>query len=72
MMRSDNLNWYNHGGYTDMTAPSSNVNVANEGELKRSIVNENLSENSSTNKNESKRIFVQEGLSQNCYTDERE
>ena len=23
MMRSDNLNWCNHGGYTEMTAPSS-------------------------------------------------
>ena len=29
MMRSDNLNWYVYGGYTEMTAPSSNVNVTN-------------------------------------------
>ena len=27
MMRSDTLNWYDHSGYTEMTAPSSDVNV---------------------------------------------
>ena len=27
MMRSDNLNWNDHGGYMEMNAPSSNVNV---------------------------------------------
>ena len=32
MMRSDNLNWYDHGGYKEMTALYSNVNVTNEGE----------------------------------------
>ena len=32
MMRSDNLNWHNHGGYTKMTTPSSNVNVTDEEE----------------------------------------
>ena len=71
MIISDNLNWYDHGGYTEMTAPSSNINVMNEGELKRSIVNEKLSENSSTNKNESERIIEQEGLFRNCSTDEK-
>ena len=30
MMRSDNLNWYNHGGYKEMTAPFLNVNVTND------------------------------------------
>ena len=30
MMRSDKLNRHNHGGYTEMTAPSSNVNVTDE------------------------------------------
>ena len=30
MMRSDTLNWYNHGGYTKMTDPYSNVNVTNK------------------------------------------
>ena len=32
MMRSDNLNWHDHGGYTEMTAPYSNVNVTDEDE----------------------------------------
>ena len=27
IMRSDNLNWYDHGGYTEITHPYSNVNV---------------------------------------------
>ena len=36
MMRSDNLNWYDHGGYTEMTAPSQNVNVTDEDEKKTS------------------------------------
>ena len=31
MMRSDNLNWYNHGGYTKRTAPYLKVNVMNKG-----------------------------------------
>ena len=30
--RSDNLNWYDHGGYKKMTAPYSNVNITNESE----------------------------------------
>ena len=30
MMRSDTLNWQDHGGYTKMTAPYSNVNVTDE------------------------------------------
>ena len=32
MMRSDNLNWHNHGGYTEMTAPSLKINVTEEDE----------------------------------------
>ena len=32
MMRSDNLNWHNHGGYMEMTAPYSNVNVTDKDE----------------------------------------
>ena len=42
MMISDNLNWYDHGGYTKMTAPYLNVNVTNEGKSKHSIVNGKL------------------------------
>ena len=30
MMRSNNLNWYDHGAFTKMTAPYSNVNFTNE------------------------------------------
>ena len=52
MMRSDKLNWYNHGGYTKMTAPYSHVNVTNEGESKRSIINAKLSQSCSKNENE--------------------
>ena len=32
MMRSDNLNWHYHGGYTEMTAPYLNVNATDEDE----------------------------------------
>ena len=52
MMISDNLNWYNPGGYTKMTAPYSKVNVTNESESKRSIVNEKSSQNCSAKENE--------------------
>ena len=68
MMRSDNLNWYDHGGYTEMTALSSNVNVTNEGESKRSIVNKRLSQSYSTNENKSKHSIFSETLSQSCST----
>ena len=65
MMRFDNLNWRDHGGYTRMTAPSSNVNVTDEDESKEIIVHETLSENSSTDVSESERNIVNETLSQN-------
>ena len=52
MMISDNLNWYNHGGYAKMTSPYLNVNVTNKGESKHSIVNENLSQNCSAKEKE--------------------
>ena len=68
MMRSDTLNWYDHSGYTEMTAPSSDVNVTNEGESKRSIANEKLSQSCSTNENKSKHSIVSENLSQSCST----
>ena len=42
MMRSDKLNWYDHGSYTKITAPYLDVNVMNESESKRIIVNEHL------------------------------
>ena len=70
MMRSDNLNWYDHGGYTKITAPYSNINVINEGESKRSIGNENLSQSCSTNENKLKCSIVNKILSQNCSAEE--
>ena len=72
MMRSNNLNWYDHGGYTKMTAPYSNVNVTNESESKWSIVNENLSQSGSTNKNKSKSSNANETLSHSCSAKENE
>ena len=72
MMRSDNLNWYDHGGYTEMTALYSNVNVTNEGESKRSTANEKLSQSCSTNENKSKHSIVNEPLLKKCSADENE
>ena len=63
MMRSDHLNWYNHGGYMEMTAPSSNLNVMNKNESKRSIVNKILSQICSTNENKSIRSIINKPLS---------
>ena len=71
MMRSDKLNWYDHGGYPKMTAPYLNVNVMNKSESKRSIVNKNLSQSCSTIENKSKRSIVNEPLSQNCFAKEK-
>ena len=34
MMRSDNLNWHNRGGYTKMTDPSLKVNSKDKGRTK--------------------------------------
>ena len=52
MMRSDKLNWYGHGGYKEMSAPSSNIVVTKESESKHSIVNEILSQKYSAKENE--------------------
>ena len=72
MMRSDMLNWYDHGGYTEMTAPYSNVIVMNESESKRIIGNEKLSQSCSTNENKSKRSITSKPFSQNCFAKENE
>ena len=45
MMRVDAINWHGYGGYMEMTALSSNVCSLDKDESKRSIVNENLSQN---------------------------
>ena len=52
MMISDKLNWYDHSGYKEMTAPSLNIVVMNESESKHSIVNEILSQKYSVKENE--------------------
>ena len=72
MIISDDLNWYDHGGYTKMTAPYLNVNITNKGESKRSIVNEKLLQSCSTNENKSKRSIFNEPLSQKRSADENE
>ena len=51
MMRSNNLNWYDHSGYKEMTDASLNVNVTNEGKSKGSIAKKKLSQICSTNEN---------------------
>ena len=70
MTRSDNLNWHDHGGYTEITDTSSNVNVLDQGKSKRSIVNENLLQSCSTTNNKSKRTIVIEPLLQNYSAEE--
>ena len=52
VMRFDKLNWYNHGGYKEMTALYSNVIVMNGSKSKRSIVNKILSQKYSVKENE--------------------
>ena len=68
MMRSDNLNWHEHGCYTEMTALSLNINVADKDESKRIIMNESLSGNCFTDIGESKRNIINKTLSQNNST----
>ena len=63
-MRFDNLNWYDHCGYAEMTAPSSNVNVTDEDKSKQIIVHKTLSENSSMGVSESERNIVNETVPQ--------
>ena len=65
MMRSDKFNRHDHGGYTEMTALSSNVDVTDEEESKEIIVNKTLLENNSKNVIESERTIVNETLSEN-------
>ena len=64
MMRSNNLNWHDHGGYTEMTAPSLNINATDQEESKRIIVHESFSGSCSANKSESKRSIFNKNLSQ--------
>ena len=72
MIRSDKLNRHDSGGYTKMTAPSSDVNVMKESKLKEIIMHETLLENNSTDVSEPERNIVNENLSQNNSADEPE
>ena len=58
MMKSDKLNRNDHGGYTEMTAPSSNVNVTDKYESKEITVHETLLDNNSKDVREPERIIV--------------
>ena len=63
MMRSDKLNLHDHGSYTEMTAPSSNINVTDKDESKKIIAQKTLSENSCMDVSESKHNILNETLS---------
>ena len=65
-MISDTLNWNNYGGYTKITAPSSNVNSIDEDESKLIIV---LLQNCSANKYKSKQSIVNKNLLQNYFAE---
>ena len=69
MMRADKTNQHNHGGYTEMTPPSFNVNVTDEEESKEIIMHETLWENNSMDASESERNIVNETFSQNNSAD---
>ena len=69
MMRSDQLNQYNHGSYAENIAPSSNVNVTKEDESKEIIVHENLLENKCKYVSKSEHNIVNKTLLQNNSAD---
>ena len=69
MMRYNTRDWHNYGGYTEMTAPSSNVYSTDEDESKHIIVHEGLSRSCSTNEGESESSIVNEILLQNDSAD---
>ena len=69
MLRSDEYNQHVHGDYAEETAPSSNVNIADEDESKEVIVHKTLSGNISKDASESECNIVHKTLSQNNSTD---
>ena len=69
MMRSKNLNWHDHGGYTEMTASSLKVNATDEDESKCINMHEVLLDNFSTDVSKSKRNIVDQTLLQNNSSD---
>ena len=62
IMRADALNWHGYGGYTKMTALSSNVYSVDEDESKRIIVHKTLLQNCSANEDKSKQSIVNKTL----------
>ena len=69
MMRSNNPNWHDHGGYTEMTDPYLNVTAMDKDESKRIIVHEGLSENFSSDVIESECNIFNETLLHNNYAE---
>ena len=69
MMRSDALNWHGYGGYSKMTAPSSNLCFTDKDESKHIIVHETLSHICSTNQDKSKQSIVNKTLLPNYSAD---
>ena len=68
-MKYKNLNWHDHGGYTEMTSPSLNLNATDEDKSKCIIVHKGLSKNCSTDVSKSKWNIVNKILSQNNSVD---
>ena len=64
-MTSNTLNWHDYDGYTEIIAPSLNVNATDEEESKRIIVHEDLLQNCSANEDNSKQSIVDKTLLQN-------
>ena len=69
MMISDNFNWHDYGGYTEITVPPLNVYSTDEDKSKHIIVPKGSSQSCSTNEGESKPSIVNKKLSQNDSTD---
>ena len=69
MMRADTLNYHDYGGYTEMTAPSSNVYSTDEDKSKCIILHKTLLQNCSVNKDKSKQSIINKTLSQKYSAD---
>ena len=69
MMKSDQLNWHDHGSYEENTSLSSNINVIDKDKSKEIIVHEILSENKSKDVSKSEFKFFHKTLLQNNSAD---
>ena len=65
MMRSNTCNWRDSGGYTEITASSSDVYSTDEDESKCIIAHKGLSQSCSKNEGESESRIVNVTLSKN-------